>query len=374
MFYCFTGMRFVRNTPQCLTNMNKLIGLLFVFGSFLTIAQSKQELIDILNLRIDSLKRVNFEKELSLKKINYEKEELQKKTTLELQQQHATIQLLEQKISQMAFLSSLDAAEEKRLYHLFDSLNNSIVQLKNKSIRPLQAAKIDSIAQSYEVHETAPANFYISVRIGTQLWMTQNLNVFTFSNGDTLPQALSLKEWEQAYNNKQAMWCYPNFDTTSPNKSSKLYNWFAINDPRGLAPNGWHISTEEDWDKLQQFAGPTIGHTIKSTSGWSNFEQQSLCPHTLSNDSINTCNLCKGTGFVSSDSISGNGTNQLGFNATPLPYLSDDRFQGNTDKIAYWIMTNANEKAIIIRHFSSELNLQELPLKAQGFAVRCLKN
>lgn len=374
MLHCFTWMYFDRNNPQHLTNMNKLIGILFVFGSFLSIAQSKQELIDMLNLRIDSLKRINFEQELSLKRINYEKEEFQKKTTLELQQQVATIQLLEQKISQLAFLSSLDAAEEKRLYHIIDSLNNSIVQLKSKSIRPLQAAKMDSIVQSFEVHESAPANFYISVRIGTQQWMTQNLNVFTFSNGDTLPQALSLKEWEQAYTTKQAIWCYPNFDTTSSNKSSKLYNWYAINDPRGLAPNGWHISTEEDWNKLQQFAGPTIGQTIKSTSGWNDFEQLVLCPHSVSEDSVNSCNLCKGTGFVSSGLKSGNGTNQLGFNAVPLSYLSDKHFLGTGDQLAYWMKTNTNEKAIIIHHFSSELHFHELPLKAQGFAVRCLKN
>jgi len=367
-------MYFAKNNPQRLTNMNKLIGLLFVFGSFLSNAQSKQELIDLLNSRIDSLKRVNFEQELSIKKINYEKEEFQKKTTLELQQQQTSIQLLEQKLSQLAYLSNLYADEEKRLYHLVDSLNNSIAQLKSKSIRPLQPAKVDTIPQPFELHETAPANFYISVRIGSQQWMTQNLNVFTFSNGDTLPQALSIREWEQAYNNKQAMWCYPNFDTISSNKSAKLYNWFALNDPRGLAPNGWHISTEDDWKKLQLFAGPTIGQTIKSTTGWSDFEQQVLCPHSLSEDSINTCSICKGTGFVSSGLKSGNGTNQLGFNAVPLSYLSDRHFQGNADQVAYWLKDNLIEKAIILRHFSTELYEQKLPLKAQGFAVRCLKN
>lgn len=374
MFHCFTGMYFVRNNPQRLTNMNKLTGLIFVFGSFLSLAQSKQEIIDMLNLRIDSLKRVNFEQELTLKKVTYDKDELQKKATLEQNQQLNTIQLLERKLSQLAYLSSLDAAEEKRLYQQIDSLNNTIVQLKSKSIRPLQAAKMDSIVQSFEVYESAPANFYISVRIGTQQWMTQNLNVFTFSNGDTLPQALSLEEWENAYANKKAMWCYPNFDTTSTNKSTKLYNWFALQDERGLAPNGWHISTEEDWKKLQQFAGPTIGQTIKSTNGWNDFEQQVLCPHSVSEDSINSCNLCKGTGFVSSGLKSGNGTNQLGFNAVPLSYLSDKHFLGAGDQLAYWMKTNTNEKAIIIHHFSSELHLHELPLKAQGFAIRCLKN
>ena len=67
----------------------------------------------MLNLRIDSLKRVNFEQELTLKKVTYDKDELQKKATLEQNQQLNTIQLLERKLSQLAYLSSLDAAEEK---------------------------------------------------------------------------------------------------------------------------------------------------------------------------------------------------------------------------------------------------------------------
>lgn len=354
--------------------MKKLLSFTFLVIVSSCFGQSKQEQIDLLTKQIDSLKRVNFEQELILKKVTYDKDELQKKADLDQRQQQNTIQLLEQKLSQLAYLSSLDAAEEKRLYHQIDSLNSLIIQSKNKTIKTLQGPKSDSIVQSYAVHESAPANFYISVRIGTQQWMTQNLNVFTFSNGDTLPQALSLEEWENAYTHKKAMWCYPNFDTTSTNKSSKLYNWYAIKDERGLAPNGWHISTEEDWNKLQQFAGPTIGQTIKSTNGWSDFEQQVLCPHTLSEDSVNTCDLCQGTGFVSSGLKSGNGTNQLGFNAVPLSYLSDKQFQGTGDQLAYWVKTDTNEKAILIHHFSSELHLHELPLKAQGFAVRCLKN
>jgi uncharacterized protein (TIGR02145 family) len=365
---------FDRNNPQRLIKMNKLLGIVFVFGSFVCSAQSKQEQIDLLNKRVDSLKRSNFEHELQLKKVNYEKAEYEKLTTADIQRNQSTIQLLEQKLSQLAYLSGLDAAEQTRLYHVIDSLNSSIALLKNKGVSSVQTTKLDSVSKSFNIHESAPANFYVSVRIGTQQWMTQNLNVFTFSNGDTLRQALSKDEWEKGYLNKQAMWCYPNFDTNSTNKSSKLYNWFAINDPRSLAPNGWHITTSEDWKILKEFAGPTLGQTMKSTSGWSDYEKQSLCPHELAPNSLNTCTLCHGTGFVSSGKISGNGTNQLGFNASPLPYFSENQYQGVNDRVGYWTKNETAESAIILKHFSAELYEHRFPLKAQGFAVRCVKN
>jgi uncharacterized protein (TIGR02145 family) len=77
--------------------------------------------------------------------------------------------------------------------------------------------------------------------IGKQIWMTENLNLDKFQNGDSIPEARTIEEWMNACENKQPAWCYYNNDSTNGEKYGKLYNLFAVIDSRGLAPEGWHI-------------------------------------------------------------------------------------------------------------------------------------
>uniref|UniRef100_UPI0040499658 fibrobacter succinogenes major paralogous domain-containing protein n=2 Tax=Flavobacterium sp. TaxID=239 RepID=UPI0040499658 len=93
-----------------------------------------------------------------------------------------------------------------------------------------------------------------SVEGGEQIWMTKNLNVGNFRNGDPIQQAQSDEEWIRAGRNKQPAWCYYNNDPSNSNKYGRLYNWYAVNDPRGLAPEGWRIPTKEDWIALKELA------------------------------------------------------------------------------------------------------------------------
>jgi uncharacterized protein (TIGR02145 family) len=86
---------------------------------------------------------------------------------------------------------------------------------------------------------------YNEVIIAEQTWMAQNLDVITFRNGDTIPQARTDEEWKVAGENKQPAWCY--YNNEKGENYGKLYNCFAINDPRGLAPEGWSIPNREDW-------------------------------------------------------------------------------------------------------------------------------
>ena len=87
-----------------------------------------------------------------------------------------------------------------------------------------------------------------SVKIGSQVWMTENLNVDHYRNGDSIPEVKSQSEWR---NLKTGAWCYYKNDTDNGKKYGKLYNWFAVNDPRGLAPKGWHIPTRNELLDLQ---------------------------------------------------------------------------------------------------------------------------
>ena len=103
-----------------------------------------------------------------------------------------------------------------------------------------------------------------TVTIGTQVWMTKNLDASTFRNGDSILQAKSEEEWKKAGENKQPAWCYHNNDPSSSAIYGKLYNWYAVNDPRGLAPAGWHVPSSEEWETLIDVIGWLDDENLKS--------------------------------------------------------------------------------------------------------------
>ena len=113
-----------------------------------------------------------------------------------------------------------------------------------------------------------------SVQIGTQFWMTENLDVSFFRNGDEIPQAQSDEEWETAGFNQQPAWCYVTVWEDDKEKQTtkykKLYNSFAINDPRGIVPSGWRISSTLDWEKLIEYSDSLNIplNTFLSTNDW----------------------------------------------------------------------------------------------------------
>ena len=117
---------------------------------------------------------------------------------------------------------------------------------------------------------------YESVRIGNQEWMTRNLDVDRFRNGDFIPHIESDEDWEKAGLNGQPAWCYYDNDPEYGEKYGKLYNWYAVNDPRGLAPESWHIPSDEEWASLVEFLGGKdfAGHKMKSDNGWAEWADE----------------------------------------------------------------------------------------------------
>jgi uncharacterized protein (TIGR02145 family) len=108
------------------------------------------------------------------------------------------------------------------------------------------------------------------IRIGSQVWSTENLNVSKFRNGDDIPEAKTDEEWVMAGKKKQPAWCYYDYDSKNGIIYGKLYNWYAVIDPRGLAPLGFHIPTDAEWSILIDYLGGTsvAGKKMKSTNGW----------------------------------------------------------------------------------------------------------
>ncbi len=91
-----------------------------------------------------------------------------------------------------------------------------------------------------------------TIQIGTQQWMSKNLDVAFYRNGDPIPQVTDSAAWEGL---TTGAWCYYNNDPIQGNKYGKLYNWYAVNDPRGLAPQGWHIPSDAEWTTLETTLG-----------------------------------------------------------------------------------------------------------------------
>ena len=110
------------------------------------------------------------------------------------------------------------------------------------------------------------------IKVGSQIWMTKNLDVSTFQNGDSIFHAKTDEEWLEAGKKGIAAWCYYNNDPKLGEKYGKLYNWFAVEDPRKLAPEGWLIPSPEDWKKLIDFftGYKTGGKYLKSKNDWVN--------------------------------------------------------------------------------------------------------
>ncbi len=97
-------------------------------------------------------------------------------------------------------------------------------------------------------------NTCTEIKIGNQVWMCKNLDVDKYRNGDSIPEVRNTSEWA---NLTTGAWCYYNNSDSLGRIYGKLYNWFAVNDPRGLAPVGWHVPTDEEWKELEMYLGMT---------------------------------------------------------------------------------------------------------------------
>jgi uncharacterized protein (TIGR02145 family) len=98
-----------------------------------------------------------------------------------------------------------------------------------------------------------------------QSWMTKNLDVATYRNGDPIPKVTDNAAW--AVLTTGAYCYYKNDSATYAATYGKIYNWYAVNDPRGLAPEGWHIPTDFEWTTLENCLGgaAVAGGAMKET-------------------------------------------------------------------------------------------------------------
>lgn len=182
------------------------------------------------------------------------------------------------------------------------------------------------------------------VRVGKQVWMAENLNVDKFRNGDPIPHAKTDEEWETARKEGKSAWCYYDNDPAKGEKYGKLYNFYAVNDKRKLAPAGWHLPSEEDWNELIDFLGEKAGVKIKSTTGWKD---------------------------------NGNGTNESNYSGLPAGYRGEyGEFNSIGSKAKWWwstenIMSDPRNSGL---RSSNDNVINKLGYDGEGLSVRCLKD
>lgn len=108
------------------------------------------------------------------------------------------------------------------------------------------------VKNKYGTAKDIDGNIYRTVKIGNQTWMIDNLKVTRYRNGDPIPKITSDSDWARL--NNHAYCAYNNSEGTARNYGY-LYNWYAAVDSRNIAPQGWHVPTDEEWKELERHIG-----------------------------------------------------------------------------------------------------------------------
>lgn len=229
-------------------------------------------------------------------------------------------------------------------------------------------------------------NVYKTVKIGDQLWMVENLRVNKYNNGDNIPGNLSNEDWSNTKEGAYAIYPHEggywdegpiegiNSDEEMVASYGKLYNWFAIDDPRGLCPQGWSIPDSADWSQLVNYLMNEYDYDnlwlISTIDGVGNALKS--CHQVKS--PLDGCNTSQHPRW-NSDSIH-SGFNQVGFSALPGGIR---RSEGRFDGIGYVIsMWSASEDDIAwsqrIYYNSGHIAQRNSWFKSDGYSVRCFRN
>lgn len=210
-------------------------------------------------------------------------------------------------------------------------------------------------------------NWYGAVVIGDQVWMEENLKTTKYSDGVELEKNMGLSDHESYY--------YP-IEDNNHHITSNLYNWYGVmygqqssgstpSGVQGVAPNGWHIPSDEEFKYLIDYLSRQKRHvynndthalakSVCATSGWT-FSQQPQ-PSWPSGDMENN--------------------NSSGFNAKPTGYIYDNAIDElNTTR--FWT-TNTDDNGTVycmkLDGENGEITLGNIMEKTALCAVRCLSD
>jgi uncharacterized protein (TIGR02145 family) len=194
-------------------------------------------------------------------------------------------------------------------------------------------------------------NIYKTVTVGTQTWMAENLKTTKYRNGDPIQNVADSAQWRQL---TTGAYCYYDNDERYGDAYGCLYNWYAVNDSRNLAPSGWHIPTDAEWAFLNNSLGgeDVAANKLKEAGtthwGWGN-----------------------------------NSTNESGFTALPGGSRVNYFLWGATVPTHYeylglygfwWTPTEATSNYFYHHFIASEVSIRSESSKDSGMSVRCVKD
>lgn len=230
---------------------------------------------------------------------------------------------------------------------LFSSLFLSCVDKKGSSKdQPNKVESTNFVVQNSGTLTDIDGNVYRYLEMCDGVkWMAENLNVSHYRNGDEIPHVQDPEEWATL---KTGAWSYYLNDGAYGQVYGKLYNWYAVNDPRGLAPEGWRVSSKNNWINLADcLGGPSLaGGSLKEigTFHW----------------------MSPNVGAV----------NSSGFSALPAGGRSaKGEFSMVENLGAFWTLDTYDELQAWIRHlsYSNTYLVDFYNDKRNGFSVRCVK-
>ncbi len=214
---------------------------------------------------------------------------------------------------------------------------------------------IFSYPKSYILSSIDSVIFYIDpyqpLTIGSQVWMLKNLNVDHYRNEDSIPEVRDSVTWA---NLTAGAWCYYKNDSSNGAIYGKLYNWYAVNDPRGLAPVGWRVPSDNQWTELDNHLGGSIlsGGKLKSIG---------------TKESSNGLWYSPNTGA----------TNESGFSALPGGYRDNiGSFGALGIGGGLWTSSEVDSRQSWYRglHYNYAYLGKFDTIKENGFSVRCVKD
>ena len=191
-------------------------------------------------------------------------------------------------------------------------------------------------------------NFYKTVTIGNQTWMAENLRTTHYKLGGYIATGLNNYYWNTATTPAYTSW---NNDTAGDYVYGKLYNWYAVTDPAGLCPVGWHVPNDSDWVELiDALGGQTVAGGYLKEMGYSHWD----FPNTGAN-------------------------NLSGFSALPAGIrIVAGTYSGRRSTGLWWSSTDAGVSgtygsAVYMRLDNIESNISSWDRRF-GMSVRCIKN
>jgi len=205
-------------------------------------------------------------------------------------------------------------------------------------------------------------NIYNTVQIGNQCWTQSNLKVSKYRNGDNIPTGLSNSAWENTTSGAYAI--YDNNDPVNDGLYGKLYNWYTVNDSRGLCPTGWHVPSDGEWNVLVKYLDPSADTVC------GNCWQSSIAGGALKSTAMQPTP----GGWASPDT---GATNSSGFTALPGGLRYNDGGFYNVASYGYWwsssVSSGSNAWNRDLYYTSSNIG-RLIYGRANGFSVRCLKD